>query len=60
MEKSPVQASNVACYSVLQQKIWRIPMGTLTIRLDEIRSKIRPYAEAAGYLTYEDFFREIS
>ena len=29
-------------------------------QLDEIRNKLRPYAEAAGYLTDEDFFRDIS
>lgn len=28
--------------------------------LDEIRDKLRPYAEAAGHLTDEDFFRDIS
>ena len=28
--------------------------------LDRIREKLRPYAEAAGYLTDEDFFRDIS
>ena len=28
--------------------------------LDEIRQKLQPYAEAAGYLTDEDFFRDIS
>ena len=29
-------------------------------QLDEVRNKLRPYAEAAGYLTDEDFFRDIS
>lgn len=28
--------------------------------LDALREKLRPYAEAAGYLTDEDFFRNIS
>ena len=28
--------------------------------LDAIREQLRPYAEAAGYLTDEDFFREMS
>ena len=28
--------------------------------LDDIRRKLQPYAEAAGYLTDEDFFRDIS
>ena len=28
--------------------------------LDEMRQKLQPYAEAAGYLTDEDFFRDIS
>ena len=28
--------------------------------LDNIRRKLQPYAEAAGYLTDEDFFRDIS
>lgn len=28
--------------------------------LEEIREKLRPYAEAAGHLTDEDFFRDIS
>ena len=32
----------------------------LVRQLDEIRLKLRPYAEAAGYLTDEDFFRDIS
>ena len=27
---------------------------------DEIRDKLRPYAEAAGTVTDEDFFRDIS
>ena len=29
-------------------------------QLDEVRNKLPPYAEAAGYLTDEDFFRDIS
>jgi len=32
----------------------------LVRQLDEIRLKLRPYAEAAGYLTDEDVFRDIS
>ena len=32
----------------------------LVRQLDEIRNKLRPYAEAAGTLTDEDFFRDIS
>ncbi len=28
--------------------------------LNDIRAKLQPYAEAAGYLTDEDFFRDIS
>lgn len=32
----------------------------LVRELDEIRNKLRPYAEAAGHLTDEDFFRDIS
>jgi len=32
----------------------------LVRQLDEIRGRLRPYAEAAGYLTDEDFFRDIS
>ncbi len=32
----------------------------LVRELDGIRDKLRPYAEAAGYLTDEDFFRNIS
>jgi len=32
----------------------------LVRELDDIRNKLRPYAEAAGHLTDEDFFREIS
>ena len=28
--------------------------------LENLRAKLRPYAEAAGYLTDEDFFRDIS
>ncbi len=28
--------------------------------LDQIRAKLQPYAEAAGYLSDEDFFRDIS
>lgn len=28
--------------------------------LDAIREELRPYAEAAGYMTDEDFFRDIS
>jgi predicted transcriptional regulator len=32
----------------------------LVRQLDEIRNKLRPYAEAAGYLTDEDFFRDVS
>lgn len=29
-------------------------------QLDDIRDQLRPYAEAAGQLTDEDFFRNIS
>ena len=29
-------------------------------QLDDIRDQLRPYAEAAGRLTDEDFFRDIS
>ncbi|MHB8255021.1 MAG: ribbon-helix-helix protein, CopG family [Acidiferrobacter sp.] len=29
-------------------------------QMEETRNKLRPYAEAAGYLTDEDFFRDIS
>jgi predicted transcriptional regulator len=29
-------------------------------QLDDIRDRLRPYAEAAGKLTDEDFFRDIS
>lgn len=29
-------------------------------RLDEIRLKLRPYAESAGSLTHDEFFRDIS
>lgn len=32
----------------------------LARELDDIRNKLRPHAEAAGYLTDEDFFRDIS
>ncbi len=32
----------------------------LVRELDGIRDKLRPYAETAGYLTDEDFFRDIS
>jgi predicted transcriptional regulator len=32
----------------------------LVRELDEIRERLKPYAEAAGYLTDEDFFRDIS
>lgn len=32
----------------------------LVRELDGIRDKLRPYAEAAGCLTDEDFFRNIS
>ena len=32
----------------------------LVRQLDEIRNKLRPYAEAAGTMTDEDFFRAIS
>ena len=32
----------------------------LVRELDEIRHKLRPYAEASGYLTDEDFFRNVS
>jgi predicted transcriptional regulator len=28
--------------------------------LENLRAKLRPYAETAGYLTDEDFFRDIS
>lgn len=28
--------------------------------IDAVREKLKPYAEAAGYLTDEDFFRDIS
>ncbi|SOD88722.1 antitoxin [Spirosoma fluviale] len=29
-------------------------------RMDRIRAEIKPYAEAAGFLTEEDIYREIS
>lgn len=29
-------------------------------RMDQIREEMQPYAEAAGYLTEEDIYREIS
>ena len=29
-------------------------------RMDQIRAEIRPYAEAAGFLTEEDIYREVS
>lgn len=29
-------------------------------RMDQIRAEIRPYVEAAGFLTEEDIYREIS
>lgn len=32
----------------------------LVRELDDIRNRLRPYAEAAGYLTDEDFFRNLS
>lgn len=32
----------------------------LARRLDDVRARLRPYAEAAGYVTDEDFFRNIS
>lgn len=32
----------------------------LVRNLDRIRDKLRPHAEAAGYLTHEDFFQNIS
>ena len=32
----------------------------LARQLDETRNRLRPYAEDAGYLTDEDFFRNIS
>jgi predicted transcriptional regulator len=32
----------------------------LVRELDEIRDKLRPYAEASAYLSDEDFFRDIS
>lgn len=32
----------------------------LVREIDEVREKLRPYAEAAGYLSDEDFFRDIS
>ena len=32
----------------------------LVRRLDDIRDRLRPYAEAAGCVTDEDFFRNIS
>lgn len=32
----------------------------LVRELDEVREQLAPYAEAAGYLTDEDFFRDIS
>ncbi|EQD57344.1 transcriptional regulator, CopG family [mine drainage metagenome] len=32
----------------------------LVRQLDETRNRLRPYAETAGYLTDEDFFRNIS
>lgn len=28
--------------------------------IDAVREKLKPYAEASGYLTDEDFFRDIS
>lgn len=32
----------------------------LARQLDELRQRLHPYAEAAGCITDEDFFREIS
>lgn len=32
----------------------------LVRELDDLRDRLRPYAEAAGHLTDEDFFRDIS
>lgn len=32
----------------------------LVRQLDDLREQLRPYAEAAGYLTDEDFFQAIS
>ena len=32
----------------------------LVRELDAVREQLRPYAEAAGYVTDEDFFRDIS
>lgn len=32
----------------------------LVRKLDEVRDQLKPYAEAAGYLTDEDFFHDIS
>ncbi len=32
----------------------------LVRELDAVRERLRPYAEAAGYLTDEDFFRDFS
>ena len=32
----------------------------LVRELDAVREQLRPYAEAAGYLTDKDFFRDIS
>ena len=32
----------------------------LVRELDALRGKLLPYAEAAGYVTDEDFFRDIS
>jgi len=29
-------------------------------RMDQIRAEIRPYAEAAGFLTEDDIYKEIS
>lgn len=32
----------------------------LVQELDQVRERLRPYAEAAGFLTDEDFFEKIS
>ena len=44
--------SEIAC-ELLHQHI-------LVRELDDLRNKLRPYAEAAGHLTDADFFRDIS
>jgi len=30
------------------------------LRIEQLRDRLMPYAEAKGYLTDEDFFRDIS